>query len=175
MGKIYKQALYDFLEMREREVIKEKITPLDEKIDEHRNELYEQKLAEHGVDLKALHKSAEKTLKLLDSVIESAGVMTWDLQTYTRELNGLKKDDFKHEVLANINDGELDKLIQDRERLRNDIKVEYAKLNAIVKSKSNGVKGYEYLKDMGFDVSKVDIVDEYQMEVLNVNKDLLGL
>ena len=175
MGKIYKQALYDFLEMREREVIKEKITPLDEKIDELKEKLYERKLNEHGVDLKALHKSAKMTLNLLDSVIESVGAMTWDLQTYTRELKDLMEDDFKHEVLRNINDGELDKLIQDRERLRNDIKVEYAKLNAIVKSKSNGVKGYEYLKDMGFDVSKVSIVDEYQMEVLNVNKDLLGL
>lgn len=175
MGKIYKQALYDFLEMKEREVIKEKITPLDKEIDELKEKLYEQKLDEHGADLKSLHKSAGMTLNLLDSVVESVGTMTWQLQTYTRELKDLIKDDFKYEVLANINDGELDKLMQDRERLRNDIKVEYAKLNAIVKSKSNGVKGYECLKDMGFDVSKVDIVDEYQMEVLNVNKDLLGL
>ena len=175
MGKIYKQALYDFLEMKEREVIEEKITPLDKEIDELREKLYEQKLSKHGVDLKALHKSAETTLNLLDSVIESVGAMTWDLQSYTRELKDLMEDDFKHEVLRNISDGELDKLVQNRDRLRNDIKVEYAKLNAIIKSKPSGVKGYEYLKDMGFDVSKVDIVDEYQMEVLNVNKDLLGL
>lgn len=175
MGKIYKQALYDFLEMREREVIKEKITPLNKEINEFRDKLYEQKLEEHGVNLKALHKSAEKTLNLLDSVVESVGVMTWGMQTYARELKGLMQDDFKSEVLSNIDDSELDKMIQERDALRNDIKVEYAKLNAIVKSKSTGVKGYEYLKEMGFDVSKVDIVDEYQMEVLDVNKSLLGL
>lgn len=175
MGKIYKQALYNFLEMKEREVIEEKITPLNKEINELKEKLYEQKLSEHGVDLKALHKSAEMTLNLLYPVIESVGAMTWGLESYTRYLNDLKKDDFKWEVLEDINDGELDKLVQNRDRLRNDIKVEYAKLNAIIKSKPSGVKGYEYLKDMGFDVSKVDIVDEYQMEVLDVNKSLLGL
>lgn len=175
MGKIYKQALYDFLEMREREVIKEKITPLNEAIDEFRNKLYEQKLDEYDVDLKALHESAEKTLNLLYPVIECTGTMTWHMQTYTRELKDLMEDKFKDEVLMSIDDSELDKMIQERDALRNDIKVEYAKLNAIVKGKSTGVKGYEYLKEMGFDVSKVDIVDEYQMEVLDVNKSLLGL
>lgn len=175
MGKIYKQALYNFLEMKEREVIEEKITPLDKEIDELREKLYEQKLDEHGVDLKALHKSAEMTLNLLYPVIESVGTTTWGLQLYRSALKDIMDDDFKYEVLGNINDGELDKLAQKRDRLRNDIKVEYAKLNAIVESKPNGIKGYEYLKDMGFDVSKVDIVDEYQMEVLDVNKSLLGL
>ena len=60
-------------------------------------------------------------------------------------------------------------------KMRKDIDEEFEKIEKVLKAKSNAKQGYKFLKELGFDLSKLVIEEKMEIANININNNLLGL
>lgn len=173
-----KQDLYNFITQKKREVLLEKSEPLFNEVREKKRSYAEKILREKGYyDI-----DKEKILearKVVSDLRDACDYRSYKISEIYDHLNYLLDEErmttYVHDhINFELND-EIFKLETKARQVRRAIEEEFEKIEQVVKSKSNAKQGYKFLKELGFDLSNLEIVEKMEIANININSDLLGL
>lgn len=175
--KVKKVDVLNFLDKVEHKAIESIKREYQEKI----NAVKQSNISEYGIDKKAedIQKLLNYTSDILDEIIEitnnSEGKMYYNVENYNnpyRSIKNLLGRDFYNNIINFITHQNIEGLKLQQKADENLVYSEYQKVKAICKEFPNGTKAYQYLKELGFDVSSIP-TNQNNALVTVVNKDLL--
>ncbi len=174
MTKVTKTALYNFLGKKRDELIKAKVLPLEKEISDMKDVYSEELLEDIGTEKFKKHLS--EILPVLIDTRDTLDYSNYDLSRTVDVLTNIKNG-YKYQNYINWDNHKyVFEKKQQADQLRASINAEFKKINSAIKSLANGKQGFDYLEDLGFDMSGVKEESKpYQLAVQNVDRKLLDL
>lgn len=173
-----KQDLYNFIKTKRTNTILEKVRPLEDELDKKKKDYARAKLTELGfykLDKNILNEYDKFVKNLRDELTYHS----YEISRLSSAYNDSTKEDFWiNLIIGKTNIDLIDDLTvlnTKARKMRSEILEEFEKINNVVKSKSNAKQGYKFLKEIGFDVSSIEIIEKNEIANINVNSELLGL
>lgn len=176
---VTKSVLYKFLSVKQQEVNKEKLVPLTSLYDELKEAAKLENIMNAGIDLEVASKQFLEILNLSTQINEisndSWSNIGWGVK---REIGRYStKELIIEKIVAESAYEETDQMRDLRveiQSVRERIAFQFEQLIAVVKNNSAS-KSFKLLKEMGFDVSALDVTPKNEVLALKVDSELLGL
>lgn len=175
---ITKSILYTFLGDKKTAVIKEKLVPLKEKYSQLERVAALERLEANKIDLDVVSKKYLDILALSEK-IESISLkycsIGYRIRTEISEYSTaeLVKNKIVKEIKSEKTD-EMRDLEVEIQSVRERIDFQFRQLEALVRANSAN-KTLKLFKEMGFDVSELDVTPKNEVLALKVDSELLGL
>lgn len=186
--KYKKNDLRGILENKRNELIKEKITPLENELREIRQSLKLKKAEKSGVDIDQLAKDIYEA-GLRASLVRDAGNIYYgtlrQIAYYANETVGANDEekiaDLKDDIVSDVQlestdyDDRANEIEVELQDLKERIRAQFIKLDAVVTSRTAN-QAAELLKEAGFDLSSLENVEpKMEIKALDIDSELLGL
>lgn len=178
-NRINKIDVYDFLRLKEQNLLKEKIDPISKERKELMDKKVEEFIKKHKINIDSLVKNLSNVNKEILKIRDNVSYTYSNLYDISRKASYFNtKEIIFEKIRDSINfDDFIDcrELKTDIETLTKEIKAEFRKLHAMVKACNTGNQAVRRLKDLGFDTSEIKSVSKNEIAVLNIDSNLLNL
>lgn len=173
-----KQDLYNFIFNKKRSVKSEKLEPIQREIVEKKKAHVKNILKDKGYyDLdKDEISEIKKVISNIRDACDYGSPFSARVHDYLEYF--MDEDSMINNLTDQINFSLVDdifKLQTKANKMRKDIDEEFEKIEKVLKAKSNAKQGYKFLKELGFDLSKLVIEEKMEIANININNNLLGL
>lgn len=173
-----KHDLYSFIFEKKNSVKSEKLEPIRREIAEKKKAHIKNILKEKGyydLDKDKISEIKKVTSDLRDACDYSSRfvIRIYDYLGYFMDENKMITD-----LMNQINFSLVDDIFElqtKANKMQKDIDEEFEKIEKVLKAKSNAKQGYNFLKELGFDLSKLVIEEKMEIANININNNLLGL
>lgn len=173
-----KHDLYSFIFKKKNSVKSEKLEPIRREIAEKKKAHIKNILKEKGyydLDKDKISEIKKVTSDLRDAYDYSSSfvIRIYDYLGYFMDENKMITD-----LMNQINFSLVDDIFElqtKANKMQKDIDEEFEKIEKVLKAKSNAKQGYNFLKELGFDLSKLVIEEKMEIVNININNNLLGL
>lgn len=173
-----KHDLYSFIFKKKNSVKSEKLEPIRREIAEKKKAHIKNILKEKGyydLDKDKISEIKKVTSDLRDACDYSSSfvIRIYDYLGYFMDENKMITD-----LMNQINFSLVDDIFElqtKANKMQKDIDEEFEKIEKVLKAKSNAKQGYNFLKELGFDLSKLVIEEKMEIVNININNNLLGL
>lgn len=173
-----KHDLYSFIFKKKNSVKSEKLEPIQKEIAEKKKAHIKNILKEKGyydLDKDKISEIKKVTSDLRDACYYSSSfvIRIYDYLGYFIDENRMITY-----LMNQINFSLVDDIFElqtKANKMQKDIDEEFEKIEKVLKAKSNAKQGYNFLKELGFDLSKLVIEEKMEIVNININNNLLGL
>lgn len=173
---IKKQQVYDFLNRKEAEVMKEKVRPLEEKWSESKKTHRELVLASNGVRNEEFEESAKNIVSSLEKLRDNLDYSNGNINVTISTLKSLTQDGKTLEWSINYDSVScIDESYRKFVNTRKEVNTEFKKITRAVRSLRTGKQAVDFLNKLGFDASGIKPEPKKEVAILKVDSDLLGL
>lgn len=174
-----KSDLYNFIQKKHKIVYSEKVKPLNDAVEKLQEAYIAEILQKCGYfEIGVVDIGSKELIRIYSEIRDQ---LSWrssiarlvDDLSYFQDSSRIKEHIWSSINWKNV--PEVDSAIWKKDELVSAIGDEFRKIKAAVKSFPTAKKGFEFLAELGFDVSELEPEIKNELKSINVNSRLLGL